>query len=310
MTVRSKFRETLPYFPGVIQQPLSRIPAEQAGEIRELRLRIGKSVQAVMNGCTMTVTKNGTLASLTAEGIPVSRQIMDTVFQNLCAHSVHSWQPAIRQGFVTIRGGSRVGICGTAVMQDGRIDTVRQISSLNIRIASERIGCAEPLLRNPAVRPEQGGILIAGSPASGKTTVLRDLARILSASKKVTLLDSRGELAAVQNGVPQFDLGAQTDILDGYPKAEGVEIAVRVMSPEILICDEIGSADEADALLQSLHTGVQIIASVHAGSLAALRQRPQIGRLIASGAFRTAVLLGSGERCGQVLETAALRGGS
>lgn len=310
MTVRTKFREALPYFPAEIRQPLSRIPAEQASEIRELRLRIGKSVQAVMQSGAMTVTKDGTLASLSAEGILVSRQLMDTVFQNLCSHSLHSWQPAIRQGFVTIRGGSRAGICGTAVIQGDRIETVRQISSLNIRIASERIGCAEELLRNPSVHPERGGLLIAGAPASGKTTILRDIARILSASHKVTLLDSRGELAAMQNGMPQFDLGVQTDILDGYPKAEGVEIAVRVMSPDILICDEIGSDDEADALIGSLHTGVQIIASAHAGSLASLRQRPQINRLIESGAFRTAVLLGSGNRCGQVLDTMSLRGGA
>ncbi|MCQ2408174.1 MAG: Flp pilus assembly complex ATPase component TadA [Oscillospiraceae bacterium] len=292
----------------MIRQPLSRISAEQTAEIRELRLRIGKCVQAVMPSGAMTVTKDGTLTSLSAEGIPVSRQLMDTVFQNLCSHSLHSWQHAIRQGFVTIHGGSRAGICGTAVIQDGHLENVRQISSLNIRIASERIGCAEELLRNPAINPERGGLLIAGAPASGKTTFLRDISRILGASKPVSLLDSRGELAAMQNGMPQFELGAQTDILDGYPKAEGVEIAVRVMSPAFLICDEIGSDAEAEALLGALHTGVHIIASAHAGSLAVLRQRPQISKLIESGAFRTVVMLGSGDRCGQVLETSSLRG--
>ena len=113
-------------------------------------------------------------------------------------------------------------------------------------------------------------------------------------------------IAAVQNGVPQFDLGAQTDVFDGYPKAEGIAIAVRVMSPQILICDELGGAAETDALLHSLHTGVRLIASAHAESIPALRRRPQIRRLIEAGAFSHAVLLGSGAQCGQVLAAEAL----
>lgn len=307
MNIHSKFKEALPYLPAGLRQPLTLLSDAQAAEVQELRLRAGQSLQIVRQGKAFAVSGQGQLLSPEFAGVPVTRAALDAVFQNICAHSLHAWQDAIRQGFITIAGGSRVGLCGTAVMQQGRLETVRTVSGLNIRIASERIGCAEALCTQLGNRLTEGGILIAGAPSSGKTTILRDLTRILGNAHRISLLDARGELAAMQNGLPQFALGAQTDIFDGYPKAEGLEIAVRVMNPEILICDEIGGADEAEALLQSLHTGVQIIATAHAGSLAELTARPQIRRLIDAGAFRTSVLLGGGAQCGQVLAAAELQ---
>ncbi|MBQ9906520.1 MAG: Flp pilus assembly complex ATPase component TadA [Oscillospiraceae bacterium] len=303
MTVTSKFRSVLPYLPPVLRQPLDQLP--NPDELREIRLRLARPMQ-IIRGCNaFTVTAQGCEMPPDQAGITVTRQILDNCFQSICGHSVHSWQAAIRQGFVTIAGGCRVGLCGTAVMQKHQLETVRNLSGLNIRIASERIGCAEALLGR--ISPMNGGLLIAGAPASGKTTVLRDIARFLGDRHRVSILDERGELAAVQNGIPQFMIGAQTDVFDGYPKAEAIEIAVRVMSPEYLICDEIGNEAETDILLQSLHTGVRIIASAHAGSLAELRMRPQIRRLTDAGVFRHAVLLGSGAQCGQVLMTEPLR---
>lgn len=308
MTIKSSFQHVLPYLPAPLQIPLSRISAAEAAQIQEIRLRIGKPMHAVRSGKECTVSEQGILAYEPAAGIAVTRQIMDTVFQNICSHSLHSCQHAIRQGYITIAGGSRVGLCGTAVMQETSLETVRAVSGLNIRIASERIGCAEPLVSTLGTALYRGGILIAGAPASGKTTILRDLSRIIGKTRRLCILDERGEIAAVRDGMPQFTLGEQTDVFDGYPKAQGISIAVRVMSPELLICDELGAEDEADALLQSLNTGVQIIASAHAGSLAELKARPQIRRLIRAGAFRTAVLLGTGSSCGQVLAAETLRG--
>lgn len=310
MTVQSKFREALPYLPQCFQQPLSRISADTAAQIQEIRLRVGQQMQIICGGSASVISEQGMCLPVQSKGIPVTRQALDTLFQNLCGHSVHSWQAAIRQGFITIAGGSRAGICGTAVLQGTTLETVRSISSINLRIASERIGCAEELCRKLGTRLSTGGILIAGAPASGKTTILRDISRIIGMKKRVSLLDERGELAATQNGTPQFSVGSQTDVFDGYPKAAGIEIAVRVMSPEVLICDEIGSADETEALLQSLQTGVQIIAAAHAGSLSELRSRPQIARLIAAGAFRTGILLGCGAQCGQIIAVESLRGGA
>lgn len=308
MTVTSKFSEVLPYLPNELRQPLSRIPAADAAEIRELRLRLGKPLQVICGNAAFGVTAQGLRVPLEQAAIPITRPILDCCFQNICSHSIHSWQPAIRQGFVTIAGGCRVGLCGTAVIQHQKLETIRNISGMNIRIASERIGCAEQLLHRVSHDLQIGGLLIVGAPASGKTTILRDLSRLLGHRHRLCILDERGEIAAVQNGVPQFSLGMQTDVFDGYPKAEGVEIAVRVMSPEYLICDEIGNETEIEQLMQSIHTGVKIIATAHAGSLHELKQRPQIKQLLHSGVFRCAAMLGTGEHCGQVLSVDTLHG--
>ena len=305
MSVNSSLTKAMAYLPAALRVPLSRLSVPQQREVQEIRLRVGRSMHLTLHGAERVITPLGQLASEPAAGCTVTPSLLDAAFQNVCAHSLHSCQNAIRQGFVTIAGGCRVGLCGSAVIQDGRLETVRAVSGMNIRIASACTGCAETLAGQ--LSGISGGVLLCGAPASGKTTMLRDLARILGGSLRVCVMDERGEIAAVQNGIPQFDLGAQTDVFDGYPKAEGIAIAVRVMSPQILICDELGDAAEAEALLHSLHTGVRLIASAHAGSLPALYARPHLRRLIEAGAFETAVLLGSGAACGQVLAVEPLR---
>ncbi len=299
MTVTSKFQDALPYLPPELRLPLSRL--SRPDEIREIRLRLGRPMQVICGHAAFTVAAAGSCIPPEQTGILVTRPMLDSCFQSICAHSVHSWQPAIRQGFITIAGGCRVGLCGTAVIQNNRIETLRNISGMNFRIASERIGCAELLFSRIKRDLQTGGLLIAGAPSSGKTTILRDLSRLLGDMHKVCILDERGEIAAVQNGIPQFSLGTQTDIFDGYPKADGLAIAVRVMSPEFLICDEIGDEAETEHLLHALHTGVRIIAAAHAGSLQELKMRPQIKKLLDADVFRCLVMLGSGAQCGQVV---------
>lgn len=307
METESRLMAAAAYLPAVLQTAVIKMNGADAAQIQELRLRIGRNLHAVKCGREYAVMPNGQLASEPAEGISVTRQMMDTLFQNACMHSVHSCQTAIRSGFLTVNGGNRIGLCGSAVIQGHSLETVRMISSMNIRIASARTGCAEQLVRELILQNQPEGILIAGAPASGKTTLLRDIARILGNTQRVALMDERGELAAMKNGIPQFDIGQQTDVFEGYPKAEGIEIAARVMSPEWILCDELGQTDEADALLQAGLTGAHMIAAVHAGSLEELSEKPVTARLIQAGVFRKAVLLGSGIRCGQIVQTKILR---
>jgi len=307
METESKLAMAAAYLPAVLQMAVNRIQAADAVRIQELRLRIGRNLHAVISGAEYTVMPDGQLVSEPAEGMKITRQMLDTLFQNACMHSVHSCQTAIRSGYLTINGGNRIGLCGSAVIHGRSLETVCAITSMNVRIASARIGCAEQLLYNLGLQGQPEGVLIAGAPASGKTTILRDIARILGKTARVALMDERGELAAGRNGIPQFEIGLQTDVFEGYPKAEGIEIAARVMSPEWILCDELGNADEADALLQAGLTGAHMIATIHAGSLEEITEKPVTARLVQAGVFRQAVLLGSGSKCGQVLQTKPLR---
>lgn len=246
---------------------LIRLPAGiQPQQLAELRLRSGRPAVAV------TVT-----GGLYRCSDVLTREDIEACFQEICRCSVHSYSREIAEGWITLDGGHRAGFCGTAVMQRDRLETVRDISSINLRLAHEVRGCAEELY-NAVFSRGVRSLLIAGRPMSGKTTVLRDLARILGESHRVALIDSRCELAAVYNGTPTLDVGLNTDVLDGYPRAEGMMTALRTLSPEIIICDEIGN--DHNAVSRCLSCGVAVIATIHAGSVAELMQDAQTAALL------------------------------
>lgn len=249
--------------------------------IAEIRLRAGRRAAAVLT--------DGRIFPCSQ---PFTPQDIAECFEELCRCSVHSFTRDIAQGFITLDGGCRVGICGTAVCSErtGAVEAFRDISALNIRLARQVTGCAQELYERAFGRG-LCSLLLAGAPMSGKTTVLRDLARILGGSHRVTLIDSRNELSASCAGQPTLDIGENTDALVGAGKREGMLMALRTLSPEVIICDEMGN--DAEAVEQCLFSGVKVIAAAHAGSRAELSRRKGAAQLLPLF-DKAAVLAGAG----------------
>lgn len=228
-------------------------------EVAEIRIRAGRRAAVVgVNGETEYCSE------------PFSADEIADVFAEICRYSVYSFQNEIAQGFVTLDGGNRVGICGTAVYKNGKIDFIKDISGLNIRIAHQKKGCADELFGR-FFRQGAKSLILSGKPLSGKTTVLRELAGLLSERYRVTIIDSRNELSGSVRGTPTFDIGKNTDVLCGTEKSDGIMMALRTMSPEVIICDEI--ANDEEAVERCAYCGVKLIASAHAGSIAELEKR-------------------------------------
>lgn len=259
---------------------------EPISSITEIRLRAGRPAVRVDIFGDMKICSE----TLSAEDI-------GECFAEICRYSVHSFQSDIAEGFVTLDGGHRVGICGTAVKSNGKIEFLKNISGLNIRIAHEVRGCSDELFAR-VFSDEPKSLLIGGKPLSGKTTVLRDLARKLGENKRVTIIDSRNEISASVCGAPTLDVGLNTDVLCGCGKSEGIMLALRSMSPEVIICDEI--ADDGDAVQEALYCGVKVIASAHGGSASELLRRPHIGSLVPL--FDYTAILGERGRIGAILK--------
>lgn len=273
-------------------------------QVWEIRLRLNRPVAFTCGGRTRFLTQNGIAAAPGPDCVTARREDMEETFQNICDYSVHSCQNQIKNGFITLKGGHRAGICGTAVYSGGEFSGIRDVSSINLRVARQIRGAADCLLsRMDPLKTD--GILIAGPPSSGKTTILRDLACRLSTNWKgsplrVAVVDERGELAGTWHGQSQNDLGPCCDVLDGYPKGEGILQAVRALFPQVVLCDELGGMQEVSGIEEGLHAGVRIIATAHAGGEQDLRRRPQVQRLLQTQAFETVVLLAGEGKVGEI----------
>ena len=278
------------------------IPEIERQRINEIRLRLSKPLSCTIFSKEYYVTPTGRLTNSPQDGIIISQEDIAVTYDKAFESSLHSYQKEIRQGYITTEGGNRVGFCGTAVLSNdrqSRVENVKHISSINIRIAREVIGCAESLYKR-AFADGAVSLLIGGSPSSGKTTILRDLCRLCSRDYRVSLIDERNELSNSKNGIPCNDVGNKCDVFCGYTKYDAIMTAVKVMTPQILICDEIGSEDDLRALRYAINSGVKLIATAHCSSLDELKKRPVVSKLIKNGCFDMAVILNNGAACGTV----------
>ena len=286
---RQNYKKVLNYLPEKIACIFRKIPVHTAESINEIRLRVNRPISVTSLGENYFVTENGSLTLSDSLGIICTYENISESFKAVCEYSVHSYQKEISQGFITIEGGNRVGICGTAVGQ-GKIETVKYISGLNFRIAGQTFGCSRQLCER-LFSEDPVSVLITGEPLSGKTTYLRDMCRIMGRKHRISIVDSRSEIASCYHGIPQNDVGYFADVLDGYDKKNGIETAIRVMSPEIVVCDEIGGKDDCFAILESINSGVKFLASVHGKSIDEILKIEHLKKLLDYGIFEYAVLI-------------------
>lgn len=264
---------------------LEKVPQAVRDAVFDIRISVDKPVLLCCGDRILFLREDGDTAQYFLQNnVTATREDVEEIFLRLCGYSVYSHMEEIRGGFVSADRALRVGIGGTAVIEKGGIKTVRDVTSLSVRIPREKRGCAEEVLRYGVDLSR--GLLLAGAPSSGKTTLLRDIARYIgTAGHRVVVLDERFELSA-----DGFDLGACTDILQGYPKQEGLSHAVRCLSPEYIVCDELGENDFS-AIRAASFSGVALIASIHAGSVHELCCRPLCRGILSLGAFETVALL-------------------
>lgn len=278
-----------------IRSLLLNLPDSIKSQAQEIRLRCGRPVTVCgLFGVAFLLDSGRSSFICSDSTVKASITDIEECFSIACSYSVHTHSSGICAGYVTVSGGHRVGIAGTAVCERGAITGVREVSSVNIRISREFKGIADTVFENVRMN-SRSGLIIAGPPSSGKTTVLRDLARLLGSEEggysRTVIIDEREEIAACVNGVPCNDIGITCDVLSGYPKSEAVLIALRSMSPENIIIDEIGNMQEVAAVEQGVNSGVRFVLSVHAESADDFMRRPQGVRLLETGAFGGVVFL-------------------
>lgn len=283
-----------------IRNSMSAINLKDRKNIQEIRLRINRPVAVSMFDNIFYLSNNGVLSKTSENSIIAKNEDIEFTFKKVCQYSLHSFQKELSQGYITISGGNRIGLCGTAVIKNNEIETIKDISGINIRIAKEIIGCSESIY-SCYFRQRVSNSLIIGPPSSGKTTVLRDLCRLLGGENRISIMDERNELSAVVGGVPQNDIGISSDVFSGYGKSQGIMTALRVMSPQIIVCDEIGNDDDTQALLNVSNCGVKIVATAHAGSIEEVLERESLKPLFDVKVFDIIILLGSGKNLGQII---------
>lgn len=233
-------------------------------KLMEIRIRCGVAISIVCTDGIYYVTQKGHITQNYKEGVTATSGDIRRGMELVTRSSVYAFENEIKNGYITLPGGHRVGISGDAAVIDGRLSHIRTVQSLNYRLAREVIGAADNIMDRIFDGQNIKNTLIISPPMCGKTTMLRDIARQLSiAGKKVSIVDERGEIAALSMGVPSFSLGANCDVLSGVNKAEGMLLMLRAMSPDVIITDEIGDRDDFDAICEIKKRGVGIITSLH-----------------------------------------------
>lgn len=283
-----------PYVPAEWVAALAALPPSVGAYIQEVRLRANAPVTLSLPGGQRFLTPHGVTAVEQSDGFVCSPQQLEACFLAFCGGSVYAHQWELQQGYMAVEGGVRVGVAGTAVIRDGNIASVQQITALCIRLPRPMAGCARPLLPLVTEGDALVSTVLVGPPSCGKTTLLRDLAAQLAARhRRVAVVDERGELSL-------GDVLRGCDVLRGYPKAVGVRQAVRCLAPDVVLLDELGEPTEVQAVADGAHAGVAVVATLHGYDPHRMARQPFVQELIRRRIFGRWVFLQGRETPGQI----------
>ncbi|PEI92040.1 stage III sporulation protein AA [Bacillus pseudomycoides] len=288
-------KEVLEVLPKAMKQFIE--GCEQYSTLEEIRVRIGRPLECIARGEVFFYDY-----VVTAE---------DAIYllNKLSQYSIYTMEEELKRGYVTLRGGHRIGLAGKVITEKSAVKMIRDVSSFNIRIARQKIGIAEPLL-SYLYDSRWLNTMVIGPPQTGKTTLLRDVARCMSQgvrsykipSCKVGIVDERSEIAGCVKGIPQYEFGPRVDVLDACPKAEGMMMMIRSMSPDILIVDEIGRMEDSEAIMEAVHAGVQLFISAHGFSFDDVMKRPSLKAVMELGVFDRFIELSKAKGPGTIVQ--------
>lgn len=299
--------ELIKIFSKDIRMILKQVP-EDFETVQEIRLRVQAPLLMICNHREYYITDKGKLKRSPEGSYLVTRQDLKETLEYISSYSLYAFEEELKQGFITIQGGHRIGIAGKTIVDGRGIRGMKFISFMNVRLSHQVLGCAGTVL--PYLY-EEGRILhclILSPPRCGKTTLLRDIIRQVSngnavhSGLTVGVVDERSEIAACYQGVPQNDLGIRTDVLDCCPKAQGMMMLIRTMAPQVIAVDEIGSREELEAMEYVMNCGCKLIATVHGSSMEDIRQKPVLGRMLKERWFERYIMLGTGGCVKQIFD--------
>lgn len=267
-------------------------------KLYEIRLRAGRPMFLIYDGGECFLRTRG------REPYLVTREDLKETLEYVSGYSLYAYEDELRQGYMSVQGGHRVGVTGKVILDGDRIRGMKYISCINLRLAHEIRGCADPVMEHIRKENWTAHTLLISPPRCGKTTLLRDMIRQLSngygkvPGVTVGVVDERSELAGCYQGMPQNDLGIRTDVLDGCPKAHGMQMLIRSMSPSVVAVDELGREEDFKAVESVIYSGCKLIATAHGESLEEIFSTSFFGRLRKMKVFERYILLGKEQRAG------------
>lgn len=264
--------------------------------IDEIRIAIGRPVIVLKNNNEVV------------KKYKVTMEDMKNIIQRISNYSIYAFEEEIKQGYITVEGGHRIGISGQCVIENGFVKTIKHIGSINIRVAKEIIGCSNKLMSEIVSKNRVNNTIIISPPKCGKTTLLRDITRNISngyapmnfEGKRTSVIDERSEIASCFKGIPQMNVGMRTDVYDNCIKSQGILMAIRTMAPEVIICDEIGTNKEMEALVMAYNSGVNVIVTIHGNDIDDIYKRPVFNDILENKMINKIIVLSNRNGIGTI----------